>query len=816
MSQIVHTQEASLAGDWTLVDETGEYNTTISLPTDVISTLHQQNLIPDPYWGRNEFDLRWIAERKWTVSRDFSVTDVNQVLVLSQLDTIATVRVNGEVVLNADNAFREFRIKLQSVLNVGTNTLEIDFHSNIKEAARLQDEQPFFVPGLEVHVPIPNGNMLRKTQCDFGWDWNIALAPFGIYGDIKLVPDDTLRVCSVVHQQTHQLSNGNAKVTVEVTIHLDGFASTDQVISLQLGEEKKTITVEAQSSVSPVTSSFEIRNPKLWWPAGSGEQPLYSLTASLGEEVVSQRIGLRDAKLILEKDDIGTGFAFQINGKALFAKGANWIPADALAGNITPEKTRELLQSAVDANMNMLRVWGGGRYENDWFYDLCDEMGLMVWQDFMFSCNLYPSDPAYLANVTHEVIENVQRMQHHASIVLWCGDNELVGALTWFEESIKDRDKYLVSYDRLNRTIETALATADPDANWWPSSPSPGFLEFGDSWHSDASGDMHFWSVWHEGKDFEHYRDIKPRFCSEFGFQSYPSMNTIKTFAGPEDFNIGAPVFESHQKNHGGNARIAETMFRYFRFPNDFENFVYLSQVQQGLAIKTAVSYWRSLKPHCMGALYWQLNDTWPVASWASINYGGEWKLLHHMAKEFFSPVSVSVVPTETDYEFFGIVDGHHTLAVSLRVEAVSVEGSKRSLAESKISIDTDRAKLMVKVPITSLNDNEILVFYWTGEDSEEQQDHYAPKPYKQYDIQPANISTDIVDDAGTVTIKLSCDKPAFFVSLEADCVGRFSDNAFLLLPEEPKSITFKKSNVNDQVRVTVRDLHTATYHQVS
>ena len=238
-------------------------------------------------------------------------------------------------------------------------------------------------------------------------------------------------------------------------------------------------------------------------------------------------------------------FAVVVNGKKVYCKGANWIPADALAGRISKEKTRDLLQSAVDANMNMIRVWGGGRYEADWFYDLCDELGLMVWQDFMFSCNIYPSDRDYLANVRAEAVENIQRLQHHACLALWCGDNELVGALTWFEETRNDRDRYLANYDRLNRTLEEALHDTDPGANWWPSSPCAGPLNFADTWHNDGSGDMHFWSVWHEGRDFEHYRDVAPRFCSEFGFQSYPSMDVINSFAAPADHNIAAPVLEA-------------------------------------------------------------------------------------------------------------------------------------------------------------------------------------------------------------------------------------------------------------------------------
>ncbi len=281
--------------------------------------------------------------------------------------------------------------------------------------------------------------------------------------------------------------------------------------------------------------------PNLWWPAGLGAQPLHDLTVTLGREIQTRRIGLRDIALDTSPDAAGSRFAFRVNGREVFAKGANWIPADALAGRITRDAVRDLLQSAVDAHMNMIRVWGGGRYEPGWFYDLCDEMGLMVWQDFMFACHIYPASDAFLADVALEVREQALRLNHHACLALWCGDNELIGALTWFPETRANRDRYLVGYDRLNRTIETALKAAVPGAVWWPSSPSPGPMDFGDAWHQDGKGDMHFWSVWHEGRDFDHYRDVAPRFCSEFGFQSYPSMDVIRRFAEPSGFQHRRP-----------------------------------------------------------------------------------------------------------------------------------------------------------------------------------------------------------------------------------------------------------------------------------
>uniref|UniRef100_UPI002FD9F814 glycoside hydrolase family 2 protein n=1 Tax=Yoonia sp. TaxID=2212373 RepID=UPI002FD9F814 len=522
-----------LSGDWSLSDDRGQHTCAIALPTDGITALHDAGLIPDPYWGRNEYDLRWIAERDWTAGRTVTLDRTEVDLVLSGVDTIVEVRVNGAHVFTCDNAFRTFRIPLGGVAKVGENEIALTFKNSIAHAAALQAGQPFYLPYQEGNNPIPNVNLLRKPQCDYGWDWNIALAPFGIYGEMRIEPADRPRIDAVLVHQKHDAGG----VTLQVTALTNHIADT------------LTFQIAGQSVTAPVVNgkcaaSLRVQSPDLWWPAGQGKQPLYDLTVAGKGVETTRRIGLRRMECVTEPDASGLGFKFRVNGRDIFAKGANWIPADALAGRITPEKTRDLLQSAVDANMNMIRVWGGGRYEADWFYDLCDELGLMVWQDFMFSCNIYPSDRDYLANVRAEAVETVQRLQHHASLALWCGDNELVGALTWFEETRADRDRYLANYDRLNRTLEDALLATDPEANWWPSSPCAGPLNFADTWHNDGAGDMHFWSVWHEGGEFDHYRDVAPRFCSEFGFQSYPSMTVINSFAAPKDQNIAAPVLE--------------------------------------------------------------------------------------------------------------------------------------------------------------------------------------------------------------------------------------------------------------------------------
>nr|WP_209841530.1 glycoside hydrolase family 2 protein [Rubellimicrobium aerolatum] len=776
------------------------------VPGDGITALHEAGLIPDPYWGRNEYGLRWIADRDWTIRRSFMLDRTDVALVLDGLDTVAEVRVNGEPALSARNQFRTYRVPLGSVAKAGENEIAITFRSATREAARLAAAQPFPVPYIHQNNPIPHGNMLRKVACDWGWDWNIALCPFGVTGSIRLERADAPRIARLATTQAHR--PGHATLTV--TAFAEG--AEGQPVAFAIAGQGAQATVRQGRA----TAVFEIPNPDLWWPAGLGPQTLHDLVAQVGDDVARRRIGLRTLELVTEKDDAGLSFGFRVNGRVVFAKGANWIPADALAGRITEAATRDLLESAVAAHMNMIRVWGGGRYEPDSFYDACDELGLMVWQDFMFACNLYPSTPDFLAEVDAEVRDNVARLQHHACLALWCGDNELIGALTWFPESLNDRDRYLVSYDRLNRTIETALKQTDPQANWWPSSPSPGPLNFRDAWHEDGSGDMHFWSVWHEGKPFEHYRDVAPRFCSEFGFQSYPSMEVIRTFADPQDWNIASPVLESHQRNNspdggpGGNPRIASTLFRYFRWPERFEDFVWLTQVQQGLAIKAAVTDWRAKKPHCQGALYWQLNDTWPVCSWSSLDYGGGWKVLHHMAKGFFAPVTVTAVPTPEGIALLGVNDRLDPVDLRVTAYATALDGSAREIGQGRATIG-EAAERLLLIPPGTLGDHEVLTFGWEGSDGTHAGDIHNPLPWKAYDLPDPGLSHEVTQDGECWTLSISAQAMAFFVTAEADVPGRWDRNAVHLGPGAVSRLTFTPRDPGATPRFALRDLHAAT-----
>ncbi|OLP43460.1 beta-mannosidase [Rhizobium oryziradicis] len=785
-----------LSGPWQLATSAGEHSCNITIPGDVHSALYAAKIIADPYFGRNEEQVQWVAEADWVLCRSFTIDHLegDWYLDIEYLDTVAVVFINDIPVLSADNCFRRYRPDVSAALQPGENTIRILIHSSIKAGEERQARLPFYVPYSTGNSPIPNGNMLRKPQCHFGWDWNIAIAPLGLYGTVAIRKLDPARIEHVEAEQHHH-SDGRVTLTVKATV----FASQPAVTPLHItfGEERVRLDCGINAGETRITHVFEIENPRLWWPAGSGEQALYSLSVEVPGEKVEKQIGLRTIELLTDTDEAGSRFAFKVNGREIFCRGANWIPADAVFSRSSQEKTQDLLQSAVDAHMNMIRVWGGGFYEPDWFYDLCDRMGLMVWQDFMFACNLYPCTEDFLENVGHEVEYQVRRLSSHPSIALWCGDNELVGALTWFEESRNNRDRYLVAYDRLNRVIEQGVKRAFPQGLWWPSSPASGYLDYSDAWHADGSGDMHYWSVWHENKSFDNYRSVKPRFCSEFGFQSYTSLPVIESFAEAKDMNIASPVIELHQKNAGGNERIAGTMFRYFRFPKDFANFVYLSQIQQGLAIKTAVDYWRSLKPHCMGTLYWQLNDTWPVASWASLDYGGGWKAMHYMTRRFFQPVAVAAIPSAdgTSLGFSMVNDTADAVHIDLTLFSLTLDGERKELTTARGVCGPDKAETLTTFNVSDIADDTLIAWEFSASNGMSGEGHHCASTYKALDLAPSGLTLDVKPtDDGSFELLVSARGLALFVMIESKTAGRYSDNAFDLTAGAQRRVIFTPS----------------------
>ena len=783
----------SLAGAWTLADADGAVLGDCAIPGDVHSALLALDRIPNPMVGRNEALVQWVGETAWEISRHFDVAPGATagrwaVLELEFVDTFAEVTLNGNVVARLESSFIRHRIDVTGQIVEGANELRIRFSPAGAEASRRAAWQPFPIPWSVSNNKVPNLNMIRKAQCHGGWDWGPCLMVTGIYAEPFLHLYEAARIESVQIRQRHA-ADGSVKAVAEVELVAPAPASVPVEFSLD-GKIAKS-DVAAAAGTTRVFLDLDVGMPELWWPAGHGEQPLYDAVVSIPGDSVTRKIGFRTLEVVTEKDAAGASMIFRVNGIDIFAKGANWIPADALPSKITEGRIRALLSAAVEANMNMIRVWGGGFYEFDAFYDLCDELGLLVWQDMMFSCSQYPSTPEFLEQVDAELRYQIKRLSSRPSIALWCGDNEVVGSLSWYELSRNNRDRYLVNYDRLNRIIDRAVVETDPDRRFWPSSPCNGDLDYGDAWHDDGSGDMHFWDVWHSNKNFEHYYTVKPRFCSEFGFQSFPSMTGIRAFAEPDDWNATAPVMEFHQRDPAGNSRIIDTMARHFRVPSGFEQFVFLSQLQQALAIETAVRYWRSLKPHSMGALYWQLNDVWPAVSWSSIDHTLAWKTLHYHAKRFFAPVALAARIEAGMLTVRAVNDRHAEVRLGLRIRALDLAGKLLGERIAEAHLPPDRAVDVAAIEAPKSDDRFYVIDALAdGVADPTLQVTVFPDLPKRLDLPLARVS---LSEIGAGQFKLETDAPAFYVRTEAPAFpGHFDDTSFLLLPGEPRTITFK------------------------
>jgi beta-mannosidase len=785
----------SLGGSWTLHDAAGTAVCPCPVPGDVHTALIIAGRIPDPMAGTNEADIQWVAEAEWELRHAFDAPPLAgrwAILDLEFLDTIADVTLNGVAVARLDSSFIRHRIDVSAALKAGRNDIAVRFRSAVAEAKRIAATQPFPIPYSVSNNRVSDLNMLRKAQCHGGWDWGPCIMALGIYAEPTLHLFDGARIESAVVRQEHR-ADGSVRAVAEVEL-----AARDPVtvpVTFTLAGETVTMDV----AVSPehggrASLAVDVAAPDLWWPAGHGAQPLHEAVVSIPGDRMIRRIGFRTVEIVNRPDAGGMSMGVRVNGRDIFARGANWIPADALPARITPERIRRLLAEAVAANMNMIRVWGGGFYEFDAFYDACDELGLMVWQDMMFACSQYPSTPEFLAKVDAEVRYQVKRLASRPSIVLWCGDNEVIGSLTWYDLSKNNRDRYLVNYDRLNRVIEQAVTESDAGRKFWPSSPCSGTLDYGDAWHRDSSGDMHFWSVWHENRDFEHYYDVRPRFCSEFGFQSFPTMHVIRRFADEKDWNATSPVMEFHQRDKAGNGRTIETMARYFRVPSTFAGFLYLSQLQQALAIETAVRFWRSLKPHTMGTLYWQLNDVWPAISWSSLDHAIGWKTLHYHARRFYRPLALAPRIDHGRLIVSAVNDGNDAAPLEVSVRRIAMDGHTLDTTPLAAAVPADRAVELGSVPVPGEDDFFFLVegrSAGAADFDPAMRVTIFPRRPKTYDLPDTRVTLASAGEPGIFTV--AADKPAFFIKPEAaEFAGAFDDGSFTLLPGETRTLRFR------------------------
>jgi beta-mannosidase len=623
------------------------------IPGSVHTDLLKRGRIPDPFVADNELQVQWVAERDWLYKVTFPVdTDLLKeervFLVCDGIDTLSEVSIGDHILSHTNNMFRRYQWDITEFLTDDEITIQFLFSSIVKYMQEKQAEYPLIGPSQS----IPGGPYVRKAPCQFGWDWGPQLPPMGFWKDMRLEGYSIACLDDVAIDQHHD----GAAVSVSANITLNRWQSGACKASLTLespGGEKTKIDCVVRDDDTQFQLSLEVKDPQLWWPNGYGAQPLYDVSVHLFEgdktlDIKHYQIGLHTVALHREPDAYGTSFTFVINDIPIFAKGANWIPADSFPTRITDSNLEHLIRSAAEANMNMLRVWGGGFYEEDRFYDMCDRYGVLVWQDFAFSCSVYPGDEDFLENVRLEAIQNIRRLRHRASLALWCGNNEMEWGWVnwgWTQRMPAEFKKYYD--DMFHKILPDICAKEDPGHPYWPSSPSSG-VPFQDPGGVDA-GDTHNWQVWHGGQPFEQYREHNSRFVSEFGFQSLPPLSTIKTYAEEQDWNMTSYMMEHHQRNASGNGKIINYMTDHFRLPKDFLSLVYLTQLLQAEAVRTGVEYWRRNRECTSGALYWQLNDCWPVASWASLDYFGRWKALHYSAKRFYAPLLLTAEEKKVD-----------------------------------------------------------------------------------------------------------------------------------------------------------------------
>jgi len=770
----VHAEEIDLAGAWqvTGTDEAGApIAVTANVPEDVHAALFRAGKLIDPYWGRNELKTQWVGQESWTYRRDFELSEEARsrqaiCLRMTDVDTFATVYLNDVKVGETADRFLRYDFDVKPLVRAGRNELRVEFASADNLSHALTNSYSRFYPGVG-HGMVHQNNYLRKPLCHGGWDWGLSQMVTGLCGDVKILAYDDFRVDYVYTEQRFA----------------DDYSRCDLTVFTEI--------VNADGSRETVTNAVAVEKPQLWWPAGAGPQTLTEIAWTVKGRPMRKRLGLRKLEAVSEKGVGPDGketvsLKFRVNGRELFVKGVNWIPCDAFDARQTPAKYRYLLESAVKVNMNMVRLWGGGQYEKDCFYDLCDELGLMVWHDFMFACATFPMEEPYRSLADADTRHQLKRLRDHASIALWCGDNECVGLLWWDDSPIKGDPFFFKSHRDRSALLRQAVADCDPTRRFWTTSPYAGEDYSFANYENPAMGDVHSWEVWWAGKSFEFYYTLKPRFCSEFGYQSFSSKEIALTYVEPKDLNPTAPNFEWHQKNSFGNRLILETIARYFRFPNSVEAILYLSQVQQAIAIKTAIEWWRSLRPWCMGAMYWQLNDNWPVASWSSIEYRettGKWKQLHYQARRFYSPLCFVGLP---DNRLCAMNDTAEAVDAELTVERWTFDGQMVATKSWHDRIDADSVRHYDYAKDTEERETFLVLRMKTAEG--EFVNDWKERKFKECELAETKVETSF--DGLTVTLR--AEKPAFFVWANVEGIpGEFDDNSVLVLPGRPVKLTF-------------------------
>lgn len=794
----------SLAGEWSLRDCENNEWMKATVPGCNFTDLLDNEIIPNPFDGMNETKVAWVGEKDWEYKRDFNVDEDMLkcpvvLLECDMLDTLAEVSVNGTIVAKTSNAHIGYTFDVKDLLLEGKNAIKIKFDSPVK-----------YIKQKQAIDPMPNNTMamagvpsIRKPQCHFGWDWGPNLPFSGIIKDIRLVGYDMVRIDSVEIKQEHT----DGKVALYIKPELTGDEAAMEAVKVTLTNPDKTEEVQIKK-YNGEEIRIEVKSPKLWWSNDLSDedvQPLYTVKVEIicnGKSVdsVSKRIGLRTLSVDMSEDEYGNNFRFILNGVPIFARGANWIPADSFITRFTPDKVEYFLDSIKDANMNMVRIWGGGYYESDEFYDKCDEKGILVWQDFCFACAPYPFyDEEFNKSVKAEIAYNVKRLRSHPSLALWSGNNEiemmtigwkLMGKLVKWEEIFFHHElpEELRKYDDVTPYIDGS-----------PTS-SKGFLK---SVNSDKAGDTHLWHVWHGLQPLTYYRNRYTRFCSEFGLESLPDMQTIRGFAKPEDYSLTSDVFMAHQKCTSGNSKMLYYMSTRFRIPAKFEHTVYLTQLIQNECIKDATEHWRRQRGRCNGSLYWQLNDCWPVSSWSSIDYEGRYKALQYGAKHFNASTMISLEDKKGKVDIYVVHDRPENFEGAIRYSLEDWSGNKVFEGECLVDVKGVSSEKLVQLDLSEHLSDKNKVFVAELYDTDgcivsRKTALFAPEKNLKFDNPNLTLSAEVIDNRAYVTIK--ADKYARFVKVDLDGTYKpFSDNCFDMLAGEEVTVSIPVDGMSEE-----------------
>ena len=796
----------------TQTTETGWLPATV--PGDVHLDLLANGKIPDPYFRDNESRLQWIEKESWEYRLSFEVTPAflsraNIDLVFDGLDAAALVYLNGVQVLSADNMFRIWRVPAKAHLHAGKNLLRVVFPSPDQAAQVVAATDPWQPKTLTAPK-----TYIRKAAYEYGWDWGPTFVTSGIWRPVRLEAWDKVRIADfVIHQRDVSREVAHLDAEVEVEASTGGPARVSVRYTGNGAPVFLSRTANLHTGINIVDIPIEVRRPRLWYPAGYGDQPLYEFTAQIftgtstsPAETRKVKAGLRSIVLHRQPDQWGRSFELIVNGIPVFAKGADVIPFDSFPNRVTTANYRRILESARDANMNMVRHWGGGYYETDEFYSICDELGIMVWQDFMFGNDWQPGTYPFKLNIEAEADDQVRRLRNHPSIVVWCGNNETEESLDWAPRKSLTLDiKYQMWQDYLTEfsgILPRVVARLAPETPYWPSSPSSDYEALSDHYQS---GDAHIWDVWHGRVPFSTYETHHARFVTEYGFQSFPEMRTVEAFTAPEDRSgIMTPVMLAHQKNKEGNSLIHDYLLKDYSEPKDFPSFLYVSQVLQAEGIKIGAEHFRRSRPETMGSIFWQLNDCWPVASWSSIDYYGRWKALQYYARRFYAPILVSPHVEDGALKVYIVSDKTKAVPATLRVRLMDFDGNVLLEDAHTVEVTPLASKIYLDWPLKKLTDagaadtsRVFVVAELTANDALLSRNLAYLAPTKEMHLKPAVLKVEASNKleangaSGAYTIRITSPVLARSVYLSfGDLDVKLSDNYFNLLPGETIEIT--------------------------